>query len=207
MYDDDSTEIRIFAYEKLSKCKLFYTVDSRNKVKIFYIGLSDSNEKIREFTKKILKNYLFQLDILKKNKEENKMDVEEGSKNDEANKNQEKENKNKNNEEEESINMNTTAKEKIEKMNSPIQNIGKKLKDSPSRIFDELDVSSYYNHPVYSYVYPLITQHMIELVDKDVIIEYCRNIQRYKIKFKIWLKQPVSKKDAKAGIINLLHRI
>ena len=177
MYDDDSTEIRIFAYEKLSKCKLFYTVDSRNKVKIFYIGLSDSNEKIREFTKKILKNYLFQLDILKKNKEENKMDVEEGSKNDEANKNQEKENKNKNNEmEEESINMNTTAKEKIEKMNSPIQNIGKKLKDSPSRIFDELDVSSYYNHPVYSYVYPLITQHMIELVDKDVIIEYCRNI-------------------------------
>ena len=50
------------------------------------------------------------------------------------------------------------------------------MKDSPSRIFDELDVSSYYNHPVFSYVYPLITQHMIELIDKDVIIEYCRNI-------------------------------
>ena len=77
---------------------------------------------------------------------------------------------------EESINMNSTAKEKIEKINSPIQNIGKKLKDSPSRIFDELDVTSYYNHPVFSYVYPLITQHMIELIDKDVIIEYCRNI-------------------------------
>ena len=77
---------------------------------------------------------------------------------------------------EESINMNSTSKEKIEKINSPIKNIGKKLKDSPSRIFDELDVASYYNHPVFSYVYPLITQHMIELIDKDIIIEYCRNI-------------------------------
>ena len=177
MYDDDSTEIRIFAYEKLSRSRLFHTVDSRNKVKIFYIGLSDSNEKIREFTKRILKFYLMHLEILKSNKskEENKMDVEEGSKNGDNNNNQEKENKNKEMEEE-SINMNSTAKEKIEKINSPIQNIGKKLKDSPSRIFDELDVTSYYNHPVFSYVYPLITQHMIELIDKDVIIEYCRNI-------------------------------
>ena len=178
MYDDDSTEIRIFAYEKLSRSRLFHTVDSRNKVKIFYIGLSDSNEKIREFTKRILKFYLMHLEILKSNKskEENKMDVEEGSKNgDNNNNNQEKENKNKEMDEE-SINMNSTAKEKIEKINSPIQNIGKKLKDSPSRIFDELDVASYYNHPVFSYVYPLITQHMIELIDKDVIIEYCRNI-------------------------------
>ena len=176
MYDDDSTEIRIFAYEKLSRSRLFHTVDSRNKVKIFYIGLSDSNEKIREFTKRILKFYLMHLEILKSNKskEENKMDVEEGSKNGDNN-NQEKENKNKEMDEE-SINMNSTAKEKIEKINSPIQNIGKKLKDSPSRIFDELDVASYYNHPVFSYVYPLITQHMIELIDKDVIIEYCRNI-------------------------------
>ena len=177
MYDDDSTEIRIFAYEKLSKCKKFYTVDSRNKVKIFYIGLSDSNEKIREFTKRILKFYLIHLEILKKSKDENKMDLEEGSKNEEGANKENKEKENKNNEmDEESINMNSTAKEKIEKLNSPIQNIGKKLKDSPSRIFDELDVSSYYNHPVYSYVYPLITQHMIELIDKDVIIEYCRNI-------------------------------
>ena len=177
MYDDDSTEIRIFAYEKLSRSRLFHTVDSRNKVKIFYIGLSDSNEKIREFTKRILKFYLMHLEILKSNKskEENKMDVEEGSKNGDNNNNQEKENKNKEMDEE-SINMNSTAKEKIEKINSPIQNIGKKLKDSPSRIFDELDVTSYYNHPVFSYVYPLITQHMIELIDKDVIIEYCRNI-------------------------------
>ena len=177
MYDDDSTEIRIFAYEKLSRSRLFHTVDSRNKVKIFYIGLSDSNEKIREFTKRILKFYLMHLEILKSNKskEENKMDVEEGSKNEDNNNNQEKENKNKEMDEE-SINMNSTAKEKIEKINSPIQNIGKKLKDSPSRIFDELDVTSYYNHPVFSYVYPLITQHMIELIDKDVIIEYCRNI-------------------------------
>ena len=176
MYDDDSTEIRIFAYEKLSKCKLFYTVDPRNKVKIFYIGLSDSNEKIREFTKRILKVYLFHLDILKSNKakDNNKMDIEEGSKNEENNK--EKENKNNDMDEESANNNNLTSKEKIEKMDSPINNIGKKLKDSPSRIFDELDVSSYYNHPVFSYVYPLITQHMIELIDKDVIIEYCRNI-------------------------------
>ena len=121
MYDDDSTEIRIFAYEKLSRSRLFHTVDSRNKVKIFYIGLSDSNEKIREFTKRILKFYLMHLEILKSNKskEENKMDVEEGSKNgDNNNNNQEKENKNKEMDEE-SINMNSTAKEKIERLPLP----------------------------------------------------------------------------------------
>ena len=177
MYDDDSTEIRIFAYEKLAKSNLFYTIDSRNKVRIFYIGLCDSNEKIRESAKKILKFYLMHLGILKtikSNKDDNKMDVEDGEKKEGENVN-EKENNN-NNMDEESININSTAKEKIEKINSPIKNIGKKLKDSPSRIFDELDVSTYYNHPVYSYVYPLITQHMIELIDRDVIIEYCRNI-------------------------------
>ena len=179
MYDDDSTEIRVFAYEKLSKSKLFYTIEPRHKVRIFYIGLCDTNEKIKDYTKRILKYYLIHLDILKtnKSKDDNKMDVEDSN----VSKNEEGENakKEKNDEmdiDEDSINANSTAKEKIQKINSPIQNIGKKLKDSPSRIFDELDVSTYYNHPIYSYVYSLITEHMIELIDKDVIIEYCRNI-------------------------------
>ena len=180
MYDDDSTEIRVFAYEKLSKSKLFYTIEPRHKVRIFYIGLCDTNEKIKDYTKRILKYYLIHLDILKtnKNKDDNKMEVEDSN----ASKNEEGDNvnkKEKNDEmdvDEDSINANSTAKEKIQKINSPIQNIGKKLKDSPSRIFDELDVSTYYNHPIYSYVYSLITEHMIELIDKDVIIEYCRNI-------------------------------
>ena len=39
MYDDDSTEIRLFAYEKLSKCKLFYTIEHKNKINILYIRL------------------------------------------------------------------------------------------------------------------------------------------------------------------------
>ena len=177
MYDDDSTEIRVFAYEKLSKSKLFYTIEPRHKVRIFFIGLCDTNEKIKDYTKRILKYYLIHLDILKtnKNKDENKMDVEDSN----TSKNEEGEKKEKNDDmevDEDSINANSTVKEKIKKINSPINNIGKKLKDSPSRIFDELDVSTYYNHPVYSYVYSLITEHMIELIDKDVIIEYCRNI-------------------------------
>ena len=179
MYDDDSTEIRLFAYEKLSKSKLFYTIEPKHKVRIFYIGLCDTNEKIKEYTKRILKYYLFHLDILKTNKlkEENKMDIDDSN----VSKNEEGENnkKEKNDDmevDEDSINANSTAKDKIKKINSPIQNIGKKLKDSPSLIFDELDVSTYYNHPIYSYVYSLITEHMIELIDKDVIIEYCRNI-------------------------------
>ena len=175
MYDDDSTEIRLFAYEKLSKSKLFYTIEPRHKVRIFYIGLCDTNEKIKDYTKRILKYYLIHLDILKsnKNKDDNKMEVEENQKKEDGEK---KEKKDDMEVDEDSFNANSTAKEKITKINSPIQNIGKKLKDSPSRIFDELDVSSYYNHPVYSYVYSLITEHMIELIDKDVIIEYCRNI-------------------------------
>ena len=177
MYDDDSTEIRVFAYEKLSKSKLFYTIEPRHKVRIFFIGLCDTNEKIKDYTKIIIKYYLIHLDILKtnKNKDENKMDVEDSN----TSKNEEGEKKEKNDDmevDEDSINANSTVKEKIKKINSPINNIGKKLKDSPSRIFDELDVSTYYNHPVYSYVYSLITEHMIELIDKDVIIEYCRNI-------------------------------
>ena len=179
MYDDDSTEIRVFAYEKLSKSKLFYTIEPRHKVRIFYIGLCDTNEKIKDYTKRILKYYLIHLDILKtnKSKDDNKMDVEDS--NVSKNEKRKKKKKEKNDEmdiDEDSINANSTAKEKIQKINSPIQNIGKKLKDSPSRIFDELDVSTYYNHPIYSYVYSLITEHMIELIDKDVIIEYCRNI-------------------------------
>ena len=154
---------------------MFYTIEPRHKVRIFYIGLCDTNEKIKDYTKRILKYYLIHLDILKsnKNKDDNKMEVEENQKKEDGEK---KEKKDDMEVDEDSFNANSTAKEKITKINSPIQNIGKKLKDSPSRIFDELDVSSYYNHPVYSYVYSLITEHMIELIDKDVIIEYCRNI-------------------------------
>jgi len=179
MYDDDSTEIRVFAYEKLSKSKLFHTIDPKNKVRIFYIGLCDTNEKIKDYTKRILKYYLVHLDILKTNKnKDDKMEVEDSnaSKNEEGDNIIKKEKKDEMDLDEDSFNANSTAKEKIKKINSPIHNIGKKLKDSPSRIFDELDVSTYYNHPVYSYVYSLITEHMIELIDKDVIIEYCRNI-------------------------------
>jgi hypothetical protein len=179
MYDDDSTEIRVFAYEKLSKSKLFYSIEPIHKVRIFFIGLCDTNEKIKDYTKRILKHYLIHLDILKSNKskdDDNKMDVEDSN----TSKNEEIDNKKEKKDDievdEDSINANSTAKDKIRRINSPIHNIGKKLKDSPSRIFDELDVSTFYNHPVYSYVYSLITEHMIELIDKDVIIEYCRNI-------------------------------
>ena len=179
MYDDDSTEIRVFAYEKLSKSKLFNTIDPKHKVRIFYIGFCDTNEKIKDYTKRILKYYLIYLDILKTNKnKDDKMEVEDSnnSKNEEGDNINKKEKNDEMEVDEDSFNANSTAKEKIKKINSPINNIGKKLKDSPSRIFDELDVSTYYNHPVYSYVYSLITEQMIELIDKDVIIEYCRNI-------------------------------
>ena len=94
MYDDDSTEIRVFAYEKLSKSKLFYTIDPKHKVRIFFIGLCDTNEKIKDYTKRILKHYLIHLEILKtnKNKDDNKMDVEDSntSKNEEGENEKEK---------------------------------------------------------------------------------------------------------------------
>lgn len=190
MYDDDSAEIRLFSFEKLCKMSNFHNIDPKTKVKLFFVGLSDSSPKIQQSGKKLLKNFLNFLGIIKskasskenKIKDEDRMDIdseEENQKNSETKKklfsDDSSDNEDKN-EESSQDDKEDTAKSKIEKATSPMKPKGKKLTDSPSRIFDELDVITYYNHPKYSYVFTLITEAMLEIIDKDDIISFCRDI-------------------------------
>ena len=180
MFDDDSSEIRTFAYDKLTRIKNFDSISPKIKVKLFFIGLSDTSPKIHQNTKKILKQYLDSLGILKsKNneikeikEEEDKMEIDE----DDIEKSKDKENKINEEEKSESNDLNITTKEKISRATTPLKPLGKKLKDSPSRIFDELDVISFYNHPKFSYVFPLIVEAMLEIIDKDDIIQFIKEI-------------------------------
>ena len=64
MFDDDSSEVRTFAFDKLSHIKNFDSISPKIKVKLFFIGLSDTSPKIHQNTKKILKQYLDSLGIL-----------------------------------------------------------------------------------------------------------------------------------------------
>ena len=172
MFDDDSSEIRNFAFDKLAKIKNFDSISPKIKVKLFFIGLSDTSVKINQNTKKILKEYLNSLGILRlkrnEEKEEEKMEIDE--ENIIETLKEEKEEKS------ESNDLNITAKEKFSRATTPLKPIGKKLKDSPSRIFDELDVISFYNHPKFSYVFPLIVEAMLEIIDKDDIIQFIKDI-------------------------------
>ncbi len=70
-----------------------------------------------------------------------------------------------------------TAKEKIEKVTSPLKlGMKKKLKDSPSRIFDKLDVFVFYNHQKYSYSFQLITEAILEFADNSNLKDFIKNI-------------------------------
>jgi len=53
MIDDESSEMRLFAFEKLTKIQNFDVLDSKIKIKIFFIGLSDNNPKIKQAAQKI----------------------------------------------------------------------------------------------------------------------------------------------------------
>ena len=178
MYDDESSEIRQFAFEKLCRVQNFHTIDSKVKVKIFFVGLGDTSPKIQEYGKKLLKNYMTFLGIIKakssKEKDNDRMDIDdEDTKKKLFDEEEDNEDKNENSSQED---PHDTAQSKIQKATSPMKPKGKKLTDSPSRIFDELDVISYYNHPKFSYVYTLITDAMMEIIDQEDIVNFCKDI-------------------------------
>ena len=176
MYDDDSQDIRLFAFEKLSKISNFHSIDPKTKVKLFFVGLSDTSPKVKAYAKKVLKNYLMFLGIIKSKPSKSlqhtdRMDID--SSNAEAASVEENDSE-KSSEKEECITE--SAKAKLDRVTSPLKPSGKKLTDSPSRILDELDVLSYYNHPKYSYVFTLIAEAMLEIIDQADIVSFCRDI-------------------------------
>ena len=173
MIDDESSEMRLFAFEKLTKIQNFDVLDSKIKIKIFFIGLSDNNPKIKQAAQKILKNYLDLLGILKQKNfdiSENKMDLDDESNN--LNKNNDSIMKFEESNNKKENNIISSAKDKIEKATTPLKFKTKKLNDSPSRIFDELDITTYYNHPKFSYVFNLIVENMFEIIEKEDIIKF-----------------------------------
>jgi hypothetical protein len=156
MYDDDSAEIRTFVFEKLCEIKNYKLIDPKTKVRLLFVGLSDGNQKVYNAARRFLKNVLCSLGVYKK-KNGDKMDVDsEESK-------------------EEEVRRIESSREKIEKLTSPIR-IKKKLADSPSRIFDELDVTHFYSHAKYSATFGLITDAIIELTDYENLTGYVANI-------------------------------
>jgi len=64
MYDDDNWEIRNLVIEKLSFLTNFDLIDSNNKIRILFIGLSDKNDKVKQNSKRFFKNYLNFLGII-----------------------------------------------------------------------------------------------------------------------------------------------
>lgn len=191
MYDDESAEIRVFAFDKLAKLKDYHSIDSKTKVKLFFVGLSDSSQRVQASGKKLLKKYLNYLGILKRknandeednmNNDPNKMDIDDDGQLSNMKKNTIIKNNidDDDDEDEDELdikNRTSTAKENIQRTTTPMKPAGKKLNDSPSRLFDELDVISNYNHPKYSYVFTLITEAMLEIIDKEDLIDYLKDI-------------------------------
>ena len=181
MYDDDSQEIRLFAFEKLSKINNFHSIDPKTKVKLFFVGLSDTSPKVKVYAKKVLKNYLMFLGIIKSKPSKSlqhtdRMDIDsEATPSVRKRLFEEEENDSEKSSEKEEY-ITESAKAKLDRVTSPLKPSGKKLTDSPSRILDELDVLSYYNHPKYSYVFTLITEAMLEIIDQVDIVSFCRDI-------------------------------
>jgi hypothetical protein len=183
MYDDDSAEIRCFVFEKLCEIKNYQLIDPKTKVRLLFVGLSDNSPKVCTAARKFLKNLLFSLGVYKKKKGD-LMDIDsEESKEDGVRR----------------IESTREKIEKVDKLTSPIR-AKKKLADSPSRIFDELDVIHYYNHAKYSATFGLITDAVLELTDFDNIIGYIANIVENLVqatgKNELMLITSAKKKDA-----------
>lgn len=183
MFDDQSKEIRIFAYEKLCKINDFHGIDSNKKVEIFYVGLSDPDKTIQDYTKKILKNYLSYLGIIKnkfesndtaKSKDDSKMDIDDNNINiNNISVNNSVINNNDSFDEHKDFG---TAQSKISQLDTPMKPVAKKLQSSPSRIFDELNVIKYYSNPTLSYVFVVITDAIINIIDREDITKFCKEI-------------------------------
>ncbi len=163
LYDDESSEIRHFVFDKISELKNFDLISSTEKLKLFYIGLSDNNQKVFDSALKLLKKFIAHLKIIniKSNKSNNNNNNMQFDASFENQKNED--------------NNNCTLNEKIKINSSPLK-IKNKLQESPFGLFYHLDAYKYYNHPKLSYAFCLITAQLVELIDNDDLIIYISDI-------------------------------
>jgi len=183
MYDDESPEIRHFVFDKISDLEDFNLIKPADKLRLLYVGLSDTSPKVVEAAVRFLKKFTVHLKIIKSSnssnnnnkqkKNENYMDIEAYNN---THSNKEHENNNHITEEsEEAENKELTVHEKIIKASSPIK-AKNKLQDSPFRLFDHLDSKKFFNHPKLSYAFNLITAQLVELIDFDDLVDYVSSI-------------------------------
>ena len=180
LYDDDNWEIRSLAIEKLSSLKNLDLIDTNNKVKLLFIGLSDKNEKVKSNTRIFFKNYLNFLGIItNKNEkpEENKdsMAIDENVNDLTFRTNKVKlEDEDMSQEDEFKV---QTADEKIDQATSPLRLKRKRsIKLSPAILFEKLNFLHYYFNPKYSFVFQLVTDALIDNSSYESIIEVFEGI-------------------------------
>lgn len=162
MHDDESGEIRLFVYEKLSMLQISQ-LDSATKIKLFFIGLSDPIERNRNSARKVLKHYMVEQGILDekfhqlntgstyKNIKSNQMELDD----DQSNTNKS------------FTDEGITAKEKLEYVTSPLKVKQVGFTNLASRILDDLHVSEFYNHSKYSSCFELLVESIIDMSDLD----------------------------------------
>ncbi len=187
MYDDESADIRFFVFDKICELEDFNLIKPGDKLRLLYVGLSDTNQKVVDAAVRFLKKFITHLKIIKSendnrdntsraNKNENLMEIEEERFKNDTKNNLTKDNKGNNNHKfEESKYLEITVHEKIIKASSPLK-MKNKLQDSPFRLFDHLDSKRFYNHPKLSYAFNLITAQLIDLIDFDDLVDYVKSI-------------------------------
>jgi len=190
MYDDESPEIRHFVFDKISELEDFNLIKPADKLRLLYVGLSDTSQKVVDAAVRFLKKFTAHLEIIKSSnsnnnnnikqkRNENLMDIEEDFQSEKAKKAENNinniVNNNNNNEKGEAENVELTVHEKIIKASSPIKTKNK-LQDSPYRLFDHLDSNKFFNHPKLSYAFHLITAQLVELIDFDDLVDYVGSI-------------------------------
>ena len=163
MFDDENHDIRHFVYEKLAEINNFNLITPKQKMLLFYHGLSDQNSKVQVAAKNLLKNYLNYIGVYRlletKDPKEKfaKMDIDEENKPERV----------------------ESVHDKLHRVTSPFK-LKKKLLDSPSRVFDDLDIMNNLFHPKYSYAYHLIIEAILDMTDQsninDLIVTITENI-------------------------------
>lgn len=197
MYDDESPEIRLFVFDKISELENFNLIKPADKLRLLYVGLSDTSPKVVEAAVRFLKKFTMHLKIIKSSNSnhnnnnnntnsnnlaksnENQMDIEDNYQYEKAehptNNNNFNDNDNNNLNEAENDDKELTVHEKIIRASSPIK-AKNKLQESPFRLFDHLDSKKFYNHPKLSYAFHLITAKLVELIDFDDLVDYVKSI-------------------------------
>lgn len=180
MYDDDNWEIRNLVIEKLSSLSNFDLIDTNNKIRILFIGLSDKNDKVKQNTKKFFKNYLNFLGIITDKKEfskDNNDDMAIDEKVEDVTFKTENVKLSDENDEDNENNKIQTVDEKIRIATSPLKfNKKAKIKLSPAILFDKLNFINYYFNPKLSYVFQLVTDALIECSSYDSLIDLYEQI-------------------------------